>query len=610
MAATAAQAVVARRGLLATLTARPRPRRPPRRREHLVRRRSRPKLGLDLKGGTQIILEPRPRRASTSRPSSSTRRATSSSSASTPVVSRAPRSPPQGDRNIVVSIPEIPTQEVRGRDQPLLAAAVPPRPRRRAGGTQPTPPARARPARRARRRPEPLAVGHARPPPAAPPRRATAPSRRPSRPPRRPPAQPVRRRARRHPGARQPDGHHAAPTADRPRLGHPELAQQFQALDCSDPAALDGIVDDPAKPLVTCDDDGTAKYILGPVAVSGDKISDATSGYRTNQQGAADQRGRDRADAQRRGRQASTPTSAARWSACPSRRTSSLRRSTPRVIVAPRFNEAILDGRASITGGFTIDEARGLSDQLKFGALPLSFVEQTSIDISPTLGSEQLRYGLDRRHHRPRSSSFVYSMVQYRAARPGHRRLDPRRRLMTYLTHHHPRLVAQLPARHGGRHRSHRGHRLHRRLVHRLLRAHPRRAARRPLPRGRRRDRLEPRQAHHPHRRRRQLPRGDRPLRAGELERARFRVHPRPHDAHRPPHRLLVHPPARARSSRGAEFFRDGHPWSGLDPRRLGAPRTPRYAGRGRFSRRTPRRPPAAASRGAAGRTAGTGGAA
>ena len=26
------------------------------------------------------------------------------------------------------------------------------------------------------------------------------------------------------------------------------------------------------------------------------------------------------------------------------------------VIVAPRFNEAILDGRASITGGFTLDE--------------------------------------------------------------------------------------------------------------------------------------------------------------------------------------------------------------------------------------------------------------
>ena len=84
------------------------------------------------------------------------------------------------------------------------------------------------------------------------------------------------------------------------------------------------------------------------------------------------------------------------------------------VIVAPRFNEAILDGRASITGGFTLDGARSLSDQLKFGALPLSFIEQTSIDISPTLGSEQLRYGLIA----GLIGLFlvvVYSLIQYRA---------------------------------------------------------------------------------------------------------------------------------------------------------------------------------------------------
>jgi preprotein translocase subunit SecD len=31
-------------------------------------------------------------------------------------------------------------------------------------------------------------------------------------------------------------------------------------------------------------------------------------------------------------------------------------------------------------------------------------------------------------------------------------------------------------------------------------------------------------------------------------------------------------------------FFREGHPWSGLDPRRLGVPQTTRYVGRGRFT--------------------------
>ncbi len=64
------------------------------------------------------------------------------------------------------------------------------------------------------------------------------------------------------------------------------------------------------------------------------------------------------------------------------------------VIVAPYFQSAITDGRASITGSFTLEEARQLADQLKFGALPMSFTLQTSTDISPTLGAEQLRYGL------------------------------------------------------------------------------------------------------------------------------------------------------------------------------------------------------------------------
>jgi preprotein translocase subunit SecD len=65
-----------------------------------------------------------------------------------------------------------------------------------------------------------------------------------------------------------------------------------------------------------------------------------------------------------------------------------------RVIVAPSFNSAILDGNAQITGAFTIDQARDLAQQLKFGALPISFDLQTREQISPTLGSEQLRYGL------------------------------------------------------------------------------------------------------------------------------------------------------------------------------------------------------------------------
>ena len=42
----------------------------------------------------------------------------------------------------------------------------------------------------------------------------------------------------------------------------------------------------------------------------------------------------------------------------------------------------------------SIESARALAQQLKFGALPMSFSLQTQDDISPTLGKEQLALGL------------------------------------------------------------------------------------------------------------------------------------------------------------------------------------------------------------------------
>ena len=64
------------------------------------------------------------------------------------------------------------------------------------------------------------------------------------------------------------------------------------------------------------------------------------------------------------------------------------------VISAPRMNGQILDGRPSISGDFTQESATALADQLKFGALPLSFEVQSSDTISATLGTQQLQIGL------------------------------------------------------------------------------------------------------------------------------------------------------------------------------------------------------------------------
>ncbi|HEX2704442.1 MAG TPA: SecD/SecF family protein translocase subunit, partial [Candidatus Lustribacter sp.] len=84
------------------------------------------------------------------------------------------------------------------------------------------------------------------------------------------------------------------------------------------------------------------------------------------------------------------------------------------VITAPTTEAAIVTGQASITGSFTLDSARVLARQIKFGALPLSFKVQTEETISPQLGDEQLRLGL--------LAGLIglllvvfYSLLQYRA---------------------------------------------------------------------------------------------------------------------------------------------------------------------------------------------------
>ena len=64
------------------------------------------------------------------------------------------------------------------------------------------------------------------------------------------------------------------------------------------------------------------------------------------------------------------------------------------VISAPRILGPITAGSADITGNFTQTEASDLANVLKYGALPLAFDRGNVEQVSPTLGSDQLRAGL------------------------------------------------------------------------------------------------------------------------------------------------------------------------------------------------------------------------
>ncbi|MBO0979084.1 protein translocase subunit SecD [Microbacterium sp. SD291] len=192
------------------------------------------------------------------------------------------------------------------------------------------------------------------------------------------------------------DSLNATPTADPTDASDlawvtDKLAAEFLAYDCSNPEnnAARAPKD---QPLIACDDIGQAKFLLGPAELDGTAISDATSG-RDPQTGAW--------MVQLTMTGAGTDAFGKVSTRLNQYRIDGL---TPRdqfafvldgnVISAPRMNGLILDGRPSISGSFDQDSAKTLADQLKFGALPLSFEVLNSDTISATLGTQQLQIGL------------------------------------------------------------------------------------------------------------------------------------------------------------------------------------------------------------------------
>jgi preprotein translocase subunit SecD len=63
------------------------------------------------------------------------------------------------------------------------------------------------------------------------------------------------------------------------------------------------------------------------------------------------------------------------------------------VVSSPAI-QGVITGDAQITGSFTKAQADLLASQLRYGALPLTFTQSEALTISATLGTEQLRAGL------------------------------------------------------------------------------------------------------------------------------------------------------------------------------------------------------------------------
>lgn len=174
----------------------------------------------------------------------------------------------------------------------------------------------------------------------------------------------------------------------------PALQQQYVDFDCASETALD-VANAPAdRPLITCSDDGVFKYILGPVELTGDVITDAVAQQRTLQNGQGTTGEWEVAITMNKKGATEFGKISVRLFGQQQPANQFAFVLDGRVISAPTMNYQILDGRASISGNFTKESAQVFADQLKYGALPISFTVQSQEDISATLGSNQLLAGL------------------------------------------------------------------------------------------------------------------------------------------------------------------------------------------------------------------------
>lgn len=175
----------------------------------------------------------------------------------------------------------------------------------------------------------------------------------------------------------------------------PEFESELSALDCLDPVNFSGgTPDNPELWLGTCEQTGAVKYSLQPAFIQGTNVVNATAelpqggvGWVVNLE--FDSEGAS-ALANASTQLSSLPECGTGQSPC-----NAFAIVLDGVVVsAPRFNEAILGGQASIEGDFTAQEARDLANVLKYGALPVTLEPVDITTISPTVGRDQLEAGL------------------------------------------------------------------------------------------------------------------------------------------------------------------------------------------------------------------------
>lgn len=173
-----------------------------------------------------------------------------------------------------------------------------------------------------------------------------------------------------------------------------KLQAQFAALDCTKESvrAEAGKNSKPSEPTVACGQNSGGqwqKYILGPAAVDGTDVDEADAVLNT-QTGAGwvvtmqftDEGAEKFADITRRLATKQSPQNQFAIVL------------DNQVVSDPYVREALTGGSAEISGNFTQQSAQELANMLSYGALPLTFREDSVTTVTAALGGDQLRAGL------------------------------------------------------------------------------------------------------------------------------------------------------------------------------------------------------------------------
>ncbi|MGZ5371639.1 protein translocase subunit SecD [Aeromicrobium sp.] len=168
------------------------------------------------------------------------------------------------------------------------------------------------------------------------------------------------------------------------------LQEQANAFPCTK-AAIEAVDDQSDKPLVTCDRKSGEALMLSPTVIEGTQIksADAVLESQNNQWVVAlALKGQGKKDfdtiTEALFAQVQANPNASRFAIV----------LDGEVLSAPTTNGHFTDGKSQISGGFTVKTAKDLANSLKYGALPLTFSLANSSAEGPSLAATQLKAGL------------------------------------------------------------------------------------------------------------------------------------------------------------------------------------------------------------------------